>query len=332
MAEVTGSMIKVSVVVPIYNTEKYLSRCLDALVNQTLEEIEIIAVNDGSTDGSLSVLKQYETIYPKKIKVCSTKNKGQGAARNLGMQKSSGEYIGFADSDDFIDKTMFEKMYRLAKERSCDMVECCFNYQMEKAGKVKELSPRGNVREYQTQKDMFIDPQVSPWNKIFRREVIHDPGINFPEGKIYEDTAFYLKVIPNIKTSAYLDEPLVFYFLHPGSTINANRSRKVSDIFAVLQDVLVFYKERGLAQTYWTELEYCCVKILLCSSLSRIGRIPDRTLKSRLLDRTFEFIHETFPNYRRNPYFKGKIGIYIKNVNRKNGKWIGQALGRILKG
>ena len=115
-------MKKVSVIVPVYNTKQYLKRCMDALVKQTLEDIEIVAVNDGSTDDSLQMLKEYEEKYPEKVRVLSKENGGQATARNLGIRECTGEYIGFADSDDYIDTTMFEKMYRKHKhEKSqCD--------------------------------------------------------------------------------------------------------------------------------------------------------------------------------------------------------------------
>lgn len=322
---------KVSIIVPVYNTEKYLARCLDALVNQTLDNIEIIAVNDGSTDKSPDILKEYAEKYAC-IRVLDKKNGGQATARNLGIRESRGEYIGFADSDDYVDTTMFEKMYSLAKEKECDMVECYFHYLMETDGEPKTLQPRGRVREYKNQQDMLIDPQVSPWNKLYRREILMQPGIYFPEGLIYEDTAFYIKTIPYVKKAAYLDEQLVYYFLRGNSTMNANKSRKVGNIFPVLEDILTFYKKYGFYELYAKELEYFCVKIVLCSSLSRIGRVTDKKLENELLDESFAFIRKYFPHYKKNPYFKGKIGIYIKNVNRGNSKYLGRILGRLMKG
>ena len=97
---------KVSVIVPVYNTEKYLKKCLDSLINQTLSNVEIIAVNDGSTDGSPAILEQYAKSYPQIVKVFHKKNGGQASARNLAFEKCTGEYIGFLDSDDFVKKTM----------------------------------------------------------------------------------------------------------------------------------------------------------------------------------------------------------------------------------
>ena len=325
-------MVKVNIIVPVYNTERYLRRCLNSLVNQTLKELEIILVDDGSTDSSGQILKEYEENYPDRIRVFSKENGGQATARNLGLQKCTGTYIGFVDSDDYVEISMFETMYRVAEQNQCDMVECHYRYLYEEGKRTKELKTRGDIRQYKSQKEMFINPQVSPWNKLFRREVLLQGGVDFPEGLIYEDTAFYMKAIPFIKKETYLEEPLVNYFLRGSSTMNINKSRRVGDIFPVLNNILEFYRNNHFYQAYREELEYFCVKILLCSSLSRIGRIQNNSLAGELYATTFDFIQENFPRYKQNPYFSGKIGIYARLVNRKNCRYIGKLLGRVMKG
>jgi hypothetical protein len=179
---------------------------------------------------------------------------------------------------------------------------------------------------------MFLNPQVSPWNKLYRREILMHPGVDFPEGLIYEDTAFYIKTIPYIKKEKYVDEHFVNYFLRGNSTMNANKSKKVGNIFPVLENILSFYQINHFYETYREELEYFCVKILLCSSLSRIGRIPDKKIAKELYNLTFSFIKDNFPDYKHNRYFRGKIGIYCRLVNRTNCKYIGKALGHVMRG
>jgi glycosyltransferase involved in cell wall biosynthesis len=325
-------MVKVSVIVPIYNTERYLRRCLDSLVNQTLEELEIILVDDGSTDNSAQIMREYETKYQEKVKVYTKENGGQGSARNLGIQKSSGKYICFVDSDDYVDTTMYETMYSVAEQEQCDMVECHYHYLCEERKKIKKLKTRGDIRQFKDQKDMFINPQASPCNKLFRREVLMHTEVNFPEGFIYEDTGFYIKTIPFIRKEHYIKDRYYYYFLRSSSTMNANKSRKVGDIFHVLEDILNFYKKYGFYETYREELEYFCVKVLLCSSLSRIGRIRDHSIAKELYERTFSFIHTYFPEYKQNVYFHGKIGLYLRLVNQRNSKYIGRVLGSLMKG
>lgn len=323
-------MVKVSVIVPVYNTKKYLKRCLDSLVNQTLQELEIILVNDGSTDGSIEILREYEERFPGRVRVLEKENGGQATARNLGIKESHGQYVGFVDSDDYVELEMFETMVRVAQANACDMVECHYHHIEERDG--KELATRGNIRQYIDRKDMFINPMTAPWNKLIRREILMQNGLQFPEGLIYEDTAFCIKLIPHIKKHLYVDKKFVYYILRSTSTMNANKSRRVADIFAVLDDILKYFKENHFYESYKKELEYFCVKILLCSSLSRIGRVHDKMLEEELLDKTFKYINDNFSNYKDNSYFQGKIGMYIKLVNRKNSKLLGRLLGRVMKG
>lgn len=315
----------VSVVVPVYNTEKYLKRCLDALVNQTIDHslLEIIIVNDGSTDGSADILNEYKVMYPQLIKIFFKENGGQATARNLGIEKATGEYIGFADSDDYVDRTLFEKLYKAATDNDADLVECHYHSMLECDEKgadglplYTEIGTRGKIRSHLNSRELFFDPQVSPWNKLYKKEILLEGKVRFPEKVIYEDTAFYIKAIPYIKKQVYIDEKLVYYSVRRNSTMTSNQGKRVGDILTVLEDILEYYKNNGLYASYKNELEYFCIKILFCSNFSRIGRVKDKTLRKELFERSFDFAKKYFPRYRKNPFFNGKIGMYIKSVNR----------------
>ena len=119
-------MPKVSVIVPVYNVEKYIDKCLESLVNQTLKDIEIIIVNDGSTDNSIKIVEEYKEKYKNKIIYLEKENGGLSDARNYGIQYAKGEYIAFLDSDDYVDRKMYEKLYNKAIENNSDIVECDF--------------------------------------------------------------------------------------------------------------------------------------------------------------------------------------------------------------
>ena len=328
--------MKVSVIVPVYNTSKYLRRCADHLVNQTLDEIEIIFINDGSTDNSISILNEYKEKYPSKVFVYSKENGGQATARNLGIKVATGDYIGFADSDDFVETNMFKTMYDEAKAKDADYVECYFHFIEEfPNGETKELPRRGDVREYRSNKDMFINPQVSPWNKLYKASILKDNNIIFPEGLIYEDTSFFIKTLPFIKKSAFISDPFVHYFLRSGSTMNSRSEasqKKTGDIIPVLGDILEFYKSNNFYDEYKYELEYFISKILLCSNISRIGRVTIRPLWRELIKNTFSTLKEWFPNYSNNPYYKGKLKLYIKLIKPWNARIISLPLGRLMRG
>lgn len=303
-------MIAVSVIVPVYNASKYLPKCIESLVCQSLENLEIILVDDGSTDRSYEIMSKYRQQHPDKIRIFQKENGGQGTARNLGISVAKGEYIGFVDADDYVALEMFEEMYQKAVQENLDMVQCYFTYMTEN-GEV--LPSYGNVRKYRGRKDMFIDSLVSPWNKLIRLELLKDNEVTFTEGYIYEDTAFFLKLIPYIHSCKLIEKSFVFHIDRGDSTMNANKSRKVAHIFPVLKDALNYYEEKGLRQQYKEELEYFCVKVLLCSSMQRIARVEDKGLRKELLGMVWDMLQEEFPNYKKNGYLRyRKIGLYVK--------------------
>ena len=124
-------MAKVSVIIPVYNVEKYISRCLESLANQTLKDLEILIVNDGSTDNSRSIIEKYLKKHSLRIKYFEKQNGGLSSARNYGLKYATGEYIAFLDSDDYVEKDMYEDMYKIAKKDDADMVECDFLWEWE---------------------------------------------------------------------------------------------------------------------------------------------------------------------------------------------------------
>ncbi len=311
------------------------------MINQTIpkNQLEIIAVNDGSTDNSPEILREYAERYSDFFRMIDKENGGQATARNLGIRVANGDYVGFADSDDYVDTTMFKKMYELALKDDADLVECHYHSMLETGDfdqngmpRYKEIGTRGTITAKDDPKELFLNPQVSPWNKLYRKSILTDNDVTFPVGVIYEDTSFYVKAIPFIRKQSYLDEKLVYYSVRQQSTMTSNLGKRVGDIFMVLEDILQFYKNRDLYDEYKNELEYFCVKIALCSNLSRIGRVSNNELKQELLDKTFEFVNLTFPDYKENEYFKGKIGMYIKSVNRKNSQLCAYGLSKVMIG
>ena len=154
-------------------------------------------------------------------------------------------------------------------------------------------------------------------NKLYKAEVLKLNNILFPEGYIYEDTSFYIKAIPYIKTTEFIDKEYVYHFLRDNSTMNSKREERVGNIFPVLQDILDEYRNKEMYEEYHKYLEYFCVKILLCSSLKRIAKLKDKALKKKFIKKTIQMISTEFPDYRKNDLFrKNMIGLYMRCVNR----------------
>lgn len=311
----------VSIIVPVYNTEMYLRKCLDSLVYQTLDSIEVIAVNDGSTDDSGKILKEYQEKFPGKIKVIHKENGGQASARNMALMVCEGEYIGFLDSDDFVHKEMFEKMYSLAKKKGADYVACGYTDVTYENGKEIVLQDYVASRPAYNTKDMFFGALVSPFLHLYRRELFKKSKVVFPEGFIYEDTAFYLNLIPYIEKIETIEEALAFRLRHSNSTTTTFKKERVRNIIPVIQNSVDYYKDNGFYTMYQDELEYFCVKVLLCSSMQRISKVGTMRDAIDLANETLEYIAKVFPNYRKNKYVKGgMLNAYMKSFNKVTSK------------
>jgi len=303
-------MIKVSVIVAVYNAEKYLEKCIDSLLAQTLAEIEIIAINDGSSDSSLDILKSY-AIKSAKLKYFTKSNGGASDARNYGLAHANGEYIGYLDSDDFVDSDMYELMYNKAKENNSDIVECNLHHIFAN-GEDTEV-----VSKYYQPSELLCFGRYVVWNKIYKRELLIKASAHFPVGVIYEDVAFVAKLLPYVRSYEYIDAAPIYY-VQRSNSVNNSKSEKTMDIFIVLQDIIHFYKQKELYQQYEKELEYLYARILLCSSFMRMCRIPDKSIRKKVLRLNWQELMNTFPKWRGNDILRqerSKNAFFMKMQN-----------------
>lgn len=210
---------KISVIIPIYNAEKYLRECIDSVINQTLKEIEIICINDGSTDDSLKILKEYEQ-KDKRIKLLSQKNQGAGKARNLGLEVAKGEYFAFIDADDFYDNDFCKQMYTKANVTNADVVICQAigydtlnnKYYSMPWSLVKEYLPSKEIFNYKDIKNyIFIFSQNWNWNKLFKKEFIDKNNITFQNLFRTNDLLFTCKALIQANKITTIKNELVNY-------------------------------------------------------------------------------------------------------------------------
>ncbi|MGH4118116.1 glycosyltransferase family 2 protein [Clostridium sp.] len=210
--------VDVSIIIPVYNVQEYLSECLDSVINQTIKNKEIIIVNDGSTDNCSKILTEYKMKFPELI-IINQKNRGISETRNAGLNAATGEYIAFVDSDDFIEKCMFERMYNAAKREKSDVVMC--NYILyneasheQNTGKyvIEGNSEEGYINRTKSL-EMFLinDIKGYVWNKLFKRELFIDNKILFPDFKVCEDTPVVFLLLAHSKKIFSMKEPLYYY-------------------------------------------------------------------------------------------------------------------------
>lgn len=248
IVEMVKKEIKVSVLVPIYNVEKYLRQCLESVVSQTLEEIEIICLNDGSTDGSLEIIQEFQKKDPR-IVLVDKKNSGYGDSMNLGLKKARGEYIGIVESDDYIDDDAFEKLYRYAKLYDVDVVRA--NYYFNKGGKDKKnlyIDPLNAGRVVDPARQTWIFYQAPAiWSAIYRREFLDKNGIEFlpTPGASYQDTGFNFKVWASTHRAFFTTEAFLHYRIDNEAS-SVNNPGKVMNIVYEYTEIEKFLREKGL--------------------------------------------------------------------------------------
>ena len=249
-----------SVIIPVYNVEDYLNECLDSVINQTLEDIEIICIDDGSTDNSPNILKEYQK-KDSRIKIITKENGGQATARNLGIKEAQGEYIAFVDSDDFIEPTMFEKLYTKAKDNNLDIAMCKIATYDNQTEEIKDnvwYYMLGVFRDFD--KDIFNHKDtreftchiaVTPYNKIYKTTLLKENNILFPEGLIFEDEKFFYDTYLRAKRVSIVDEFLYYYRINrKGSTVDTIKDNDFSDIVPISKLIRETFKETDNYEDY----------------------------------------------------------------------------------
>lgn len=305
-------MPKVSIIVPVYNVEKYLEKCLDSLVNQTLKDIEIIIVNDSSPDGSQEIIDRYASLYPTIIKSYIKENGGIADTRNFGLSKVTGEYFGFVDSDDYIELNMFELMYDEAKRKEADLVSCNFYWEYPDKKVFATDGPFENERQYLTEMIATL------WTKIYKTSWFRELQLTFPTGLRYEDSSLLIRLAPHIKHFGFVDLPLIYYVQRGGSITHTN-NHSVRDMLEVFKGILSYYEEQQLEQKYYPELEYLFIKYFLGSSFLRAAQIKDKVERKYVLTEGWKLLNTQFPNWKKNCYLiqkKDKKHLYFRLMNR----------------
>lgn len=295
---------KVSIIVPVYNVEKYLEKCLDSLVNQTLDSYEIIVVNDGSPDNSQEIIDKYVEKYPGIVFAYKKKNGGLGDARNYGIDKARGEYIGFVDSDDWVDKKMFEAMYNMAKQENDDIVICDATEINDgwEAGKLSAgyRGPRtGGLIKHADFIAHSLEPAVA-WNKLYRKSLFH--LVKFAT-IWYEDMATTPILLSYAEKIGYLPIQLYYYRQREGSIIKASGDKRTLGVINAWEKALQEVNEQ-----YLTEMQFAVYK-----SVSTFLRF-----KPEFAQNFLDYIAEKQDDFLNNPLIKNSIKVkQVENLFEK---------------
>ena len=297
-------MPKISVIVPVYNTAPYLRRCLDSVLAQTQKDFEILAVDDGSTDESPTILKEYQEKFPEWIQVLRKENGGLSDARNFGLRRATGDYIAFLDSDDFLAPDFIQSILALLEREKADLVlfDCYYEFDSGKRIPFSVLKPYSG----ELKKDALLAAPMA-WSRVFHRRLLgEDP---FLRGIYYEDLEMTPKTVLKAERIAYLPRPLYHYYQRSGSIMRqAEFSPKLLDIFTVTESVYRAFSEAGRLEEFREEIEFLFIEHLCRSAALRFSAFPNGRA---LLDRLCHTMEQRFPEWKHNPHLK-KASLFFR--------------------
>lgn len=310
-----------SIIIPVYNmaSDNRLSFCLDSLINQTIDDYEIIAVDDCSTDSSLDILREYESRYPKKLRAIHSKqNHHQGGAKNIALREARGEWIGFIDADDWVVPDYYERLIQRARETGADIVGCDYTLVHEHTFEVSDEIVANSRKEqtgeltHEAKKSLILDGG-SLCVKIFRRQTIIDNELFFPEDIFYEDNAMSNSYLLLAKHFEYIEEPLYFYYQHGDSTVHTFSKLRCDDR---LESGRIMMKEAarlGFLNEFKDELEYKFTLLFYINTLFTYMPCVRPVKVSYVKAMTRELLR-TWPDFRSNPYYLERVDAEEKRL------------------
>ena len=301
--------MKVSIIVPVYNMEKRLNKCLDSLINQTYKDVEIIIVNDGSMDHSLDIIREYQA-KDSRIKVINQRNLGISEARNNGLAMATGDYICFADSDDYIELNMIEELVNKITADKSDIVVCDYYIFDDTNRKVMTVGYDelfgGSIYD---NPNIIKDIDFAPWNKIYKKELFD--GIKFPVNTKYEDFEAILKVFSKASKITKLNKPLYdYYFNMSGET--RNQTVKNMDMLKIAINLEEYFDFNGKSVVL-RDAYVSIVSEKLLHSASTLFKITTLKVCLKYIDDVYKYLNR-YPHWKK-LYRKNKLDSnYIKFI------------------
>lgn len=306
--------MKISVIVPVYNVAAYLPECLDSLAAQTWKDLEVILVNDGSTDESGSILEAYCRRYAN-FRMLNKPNGGLSDARNYAIPYALGDAIAFLDSDDYADPDYYAKMAEVM-EQGYDVVVSDLEYfyedQKQPAWIMKGLNPHSFDS---VKRQAFLSPMFA-WNKLYRKVFFAEQGFRYPVGTWYEDIPVTMPIFALAENIGTMQGALIHYRQREGSIMSVTKSERLKEIFPVMASVRRQFEAMGLSEEYHDELEYLHIEHLRLYGMFRFLRSP---LSRELLGLSDAVMRQEYPNWKHNRYLKNlswKNRLFLKTLNR----------------
>ena len=270
----------ITFIIPVYNVEKYLPKCIDSVLAQSYGNIEVILVDDGSNDGSEGICDSYANI-DKRVQVIHIENGGVSSARNMGLRFAQGSYIAFIDSDDYVSPFMAEKLYSAMQNNNSDLAMCFFSYTDEDGNITDNFVDNTRIGEYETDELLRMLASgwtfgILVWNKLFKKSIF-DEGIRFVEGKTAEDELISHHLLSKVKKAVIIPDILCFYRQRKGSITNSTFSKKNLDSIDALIDRVEFFVSEGKKELAYISL------VSAMRNLASLWRFRNQNDEIRLL-------------------------------------------------
>lgn len=265
--------VKLSIIIPVYKVEQYLPRCLDSLLSQSLKDIELICINDGSPDNCIDILKDYRKRYGKKIVIIDKKNEGVWRGRKDGVKIARGEYIGFVDSDDYVKPGFAKKLYNAAKNTDSDIAVCGFSridmdtdkvYSNEMCSKKRDILIENNISD-------ILALNGAPWNKIYKSEILKNMKDLKHPPRILDDMMFLLLAYLNANKITFIPDNLVCYMIRGTSIVNNIKKEQLESTYSAMLEVKDIYTKDSRSNIFLPFLESMAYLHLGISLMFRVS-------------------------------------------------------------
>lgn len=298
--------IDISIIVPVYNAEKTISKCLDSLINQTKKELEFIIVNDGSTDDTEKIIKSYNE---KRLKYFKNKNQGIGKTRNFGIEKAMGDYLMFVDSDDYLALEACEKLYQKAINENLDIVisDLCKKYQN---GNTEEVKTANFVSSSLKENPDILTENLGPCGKLYNRKMIITNNIKFVEILKYEDAPFVVEALCSAKRIGKVNYFLYYYVVHQNSETTIRDER----CFDILKIIDIIRKYCATKPYLKEKIDMLTVRIVTNYTIQQRMQ-KDKKIGMRFIDEAFNYLQKEVPDYKNNKYYKDR-GILKRTIEK----------------
>ena len=307
--------MKFSIIIPIYNVEKYIQKCLDSVSNQTYDDFEAICVNDGTLDNSIDFVNDMIK-NDNRFKLFNKKNGGLSDARNYGIAKAKGDYFVFLDSDDFLESDLLMELSNEIDNSNADCIIYDFyQYVMVDNSKqiIKNKFLQGNNYNLKENKNLLSLMNNCAWNKCYKSSLFIVNDLQYPVGYLYEDLGLTYRLLYYSNSVRFINKPLINYLIDRPGNISTNISKRIFDVIDMCQLNVDFFKDKNEFDIYYQELE-CLCKANIVDNLRKVVCSNDKKMAIKFINQSFKFMKDTFCKKTKSIYsFNSKSDIVYKH-------------------